>query len=429
MTLNESIPVDLGTYPGGGILRLAIANSGTALTTGVFIDGKKTPESPWAVITDATTDFTNLTGLLGYTMTDNSLDLMRIAPGVTGAVYLDCSRLCSVRVRATGYAGSDAACTPSLPSGFTPDIRPLLVAPTGAGLIGTVPTATLLSTDVQGSLRELDLRATAASTAAAAATALAADGTNALALANTHTSQIAANTTAAGTNTTNIAANTTALNKRLRVDAAQGFTAPERAQGASNLGLAAVATSGAKADVGLGNVDNTADTAKPVSTAQTTAINAAVATVTKTSLGLGSVDNTTDATKPVSTAQATAIALKANIAGATMTGLTITDYTETVQSPAAGAAFTVALANGTLLELTTNANTTITLPAAVVGKSYTIAVKFGGAHTLTFAGGTAIRWAEGGTAPTVTGVLNKYDLFVFTCLTGLTLARSGGKNY
>jgi hypothetical protein len=42
-------------------------------------------------------------------------------------------------------------------------------------------------------------------------------------------------------------------------------------QAASTItGLAAVATSGAKADVGLGNVDNTADSAKPVSTAQAT---------------------------------------------------------------------------------------------------------------------------------------------------------------
>lgn len=37
-------------------------------------------------------------------------------------------------------------------------------------------------------------------------------------------------------------------------------------------GLAAVATSGLKADVGLGNVDNTSDANKPVSTAQATAI-------------------------------------------------------------------------------------------------------------------------------------------------------------
>ncbi|HEX9230062.1 MAG TPA: hypothetical protein VF885_25970 [Arthrobacter sp.] len=70
-----------------------------------------------------------------------------------------------------------------------------------------------------------------------------------------------------------------------------------------------------KADVGLANVDNTADTAKPVSTAQQSALNlkanaanpAFTGTPTglaKAHVGLGNVDNTSDANKPVSTAQA-----------------------------------------------------------------------------------------------------------------------------
>lgn len=109
----------------------------------------------------------------------------------------------------------------------------------------------------------------------------------------------------------------------------------------------------AKADVGLGSVDNTADTAKPISTATQTALNAkadssAVSTalagkantshthaesditglttdlaakaplnspaftgtptgITKSHVGLGNVDNTADTAKPVSTAQQTAL--------------------------------------------------------------------------------------------------------------------------
>jgi len=84
-----------------------------------------------------------------------------------------------------------------------------------------------------------------------------------------------------------------------------------------------------KTMVGLANVDNTADADKPVSAAAQTALDAklAVATaastyapiasptftgtvsgVTKAHVGLGNVDNTADASKPVSTAQATAIA-------------------------------------------------------------------------------------------------------------------------
>ena len=174
-----------------------------------------------------------------------------------------------------------------------------------------------------------------------------------------------------------------------------------------------------KADVGLGNVDNTADTAKPVSTAQQTALdlkanlasptftgtvtvptpigntdastkayvdstaattagNASTAltnheadttnihgiadtsilvtttgtqtltnkTITSPSglvkgdVGLGNVDNTSDANKPVSTAGQTALDLKANLAGPTFTG-------------------TVAAANLTLSgDLTVNGTTT-----------------------------------------------------------------------
>lgn len=79
-----------------------------------------------------------------------------------------------------------------------------------------------------------------------------------------------------------------------------------------------------KNDIGLGNVDNTSDANKPVSTAQASA-DATVAsasnanlsahtsntsnphTTTKAQVGLGNVDNTTDVSKPVSTLQQVAI--------------------------------------------------------------------------------------------------------------------------
>lgn len=74
------------------------------------------------------------------------------------------------------------------------------------------------------------------------------------------------------------------------------------------------------AQVGLGNVDNTADVDKPVSTAQQAAIDGVSADltahatninnphgVTASQVGLGNVDNTSDMNKPVSTAQQAAI--------------------------------------------------------------------------------------------------------------------------
>lgn len=90
-----------------------------------------------------------------------------------------------------------------------------------------------------------------------------------------------------------------------------------------------------KTFVGLGNVDNTSDASKPISTATQTALDGKATTaalnahtsntsnphsVTKAQVGLGNADNTSDANKPVSTAQAAADALKVNKAGDTMTG-------------------------------------------------------------------------------------------------------------
>jgi len=86
-----------------------------------------------------------------------------------------------------------------------------------------------------------------------------------------------------------------------------------------------------KAHVGLGNVDNTADTAKPVSSAQQSALDlkAPLASpaftgtptgITKAHVGLGDVDNTADSAKPVSSAQQSALDLKAPLASPAFTG-------------------------------------------------------------------------------------------------------------
>jgi hypothetical protein len=143
---------------------------------------------------------------------------------------------------------------------------------------------------------------------------------------------------------------------------------------------------------------------------------------------LGNVDNTSDANKPVSTAQQTALNLKANSANPTLTNPTITDYIETLYAPAAGSSFTVSLSNGTIQKLTTNANATITLPTSIAGKGYTLLVAYGGVHTLTWAGGSTIKWA-GGTAPSATSVNGKVDIYVFTCDGTNTYGRTGGSNY
>jgi hypothetical protein len=86
-----------------------------------------------------------------------------------------------------------------------------------------------------------------------------------------------------------------------------------------------------KSMVGLGNVDNTTDVNKPVSTATQTALNlkanlnaptftGTVSGITKSMVGLGNVDNTADANKPISTATQSALDAKAPISSPTFTG-------------------------------------------------------------------------------------------------------------
>lgn len=87
------------------------------------------------------------------------------------------------------------------------------------------------------------------------------------------------------------------------------------------------------AQIGLGNVDNTSDADKPVSTAQAASIKVAKDditahknnksnphAVTAAQIGLGNVDNTSDANKPVSTAQQAALDKKIDKAGGTFSG-------------------------------------------------------------------------------------------------------------
>lgn len=101
-----------------------------------------------------------------------------------------------------------------------------------------------------------------------------------------------------------------------------------------------------KTQVGLDKVDNTSDKDKPVSTAQATAISEAKAAgtsaqanltthinnksnphgVTKAQVGLGNVDNTSDLNKPISTKTQTA--LNGKVDKVTGKGLSTNDFTD-----------------------------------------------------------------------------------------------------
>ena len=145
-----------------------------------------------------------------------------------------------------------------------------------------------------------------------------------------------------------------------------------------------------KGDVGLGSVDNTADTAKPVSTAQQTALdlkaNLASPTFTGTvtiptgasitapsglvkgDVGLGNVDNTADTAKPVSTAQQTALDLKAPLASPTFTGtVVLPDNTVALGTKTTGD-YVSSLVAGTGVTLTNNSGESTT-PTVAIGQA------------------------------------------------------------
>lgn len=147
-----------------------------------------------------------------------------------------------------------------------------------------------------------------------------------------------------------------------------------------------------KSDIGLGNVDNTSDANKPISSATQTALNAKADlsaltshtsntsnphSVTKTQVGLSNVDNTSDADKPVSTATQTALDNKVDkVVGK---GLSTEDYSTAEKSKLAGVA-AGATANSSDATLLARANHTGTQSADTItdgttNKAYTAVEK------------------------------------------------------
>ena len=126
-----------------------------------------------------------------------------------------------------------------------------------------------------------------------------------------------------------------------------------------------------KSDVGLGSVDNTGDTAKPISNATQSALDlkAPIASptftgnvngITKTMVGLTNVDDTADTAKPVSTAQASAIA--------TAKAEAISDATSQLNAVIAGAPAALNTLDELAAALGDDANYAATITTSLSGK-------------------------------------------------------------
>lgn len=139
-----------------------------------------------------------------------------------------------------------------------------------------------------------------------------------------------------------------------------------------------------------------------------------VVTLVKGDVGLGDVDNTSDASKPVSTAQQTALNTKVNVINGG--GETFFDAGDS------GASISLNLANGNVQKLTLTANCTISLtsPAAGAMRSLTLLVFQDGTGSRTITWPGSVSWGTAG-APVLTTTVAKMDIIsLFTVDGGTT---------
>lgn len=128
--------------------------------------------------------------------------------------------------------------------------------------------------------------------------------------------------------------------------------------------------------------------------------------ITKTQVGLGNVDNTSDANKPVSTAQQTALDAKSNLKPTAATYAPATgSQTVALDVTSGNMHFVTGHADGTAI--------TFTITGATNNQPFIVSVTQGSGTVSTIAGWFAtVRWT-GGSTPTLTATLNKRDVFGF----------------
>lgn len=131
-----------------------------------------------------------------------------------------------------------------------------------------------------------------------------------------------------------------------------------------------------------------------VNTVTSVASRTGAVVLTKTDVGLANVDNTADTAKPVSTAQQTALNLKSNLITPTFVGLR--------ETKVAMGANDINVAAGNVFTKTITAITTLTVsnvPTTGTVATFILKLTNGGAFAVTWF--TGVKWA-GGTAPTLT---------------------------
>lgn len=97
----------------------------------------------------------------------------------------------------------------------------------------------------------------------------------------------------------------------------------------------------------------------------------------------------------------------------TVGNVTVNAYTEGITTGYVntGSAYTINIANSTIITANLSATCTFTMPANTAGKSFILFLKTGaGTNTATF---TGVKWVSN-TAPTITATANRMDILTFT---------------
>lgn len=204
-------------------------------------------------------------------------------------------------------------------------------------------------------------------------------------------------TATAGTSTTQLAT-TAYVNAEIAADAAP--LSHVGAGGAAHANVVAAGAAGFMTGADKTKLDGIAAGAQANTVTSVAAKTGAVVLV-KADVGLGNVDNTSDAGKPISTATQTAINAKVAASGGTASGLTLNDgYTEEVFA-VTGTTPALSPTNGSIQTWVLSGNSTPTAGTWASGQSMTLMVDDGSAYTINWAS-MSITWKTGGgTAPTL----------------------------
>lgn len=133
------------------------------------------------------------------------------------------------------------------------------------------------------------------------------------------------------------------------------------------------------------------------------------ATITAATINQGTSNGVTFSNVTINSGSANAIALN----NVTINNGQVNGYTEGITTGYAntGSAYTINIANSTIITANLSATCTFTMPTATAGKSFILFLKTGaGTNTAAF---TGVKWVSN-TAPTITATANRMDILTFT---------------